>query len=584
VIRMQLAFGIVLGLISAWVSPATSYNLEFSTYLGGGNDDQLRDIATDGQGYIYITGGTESADFPTTRGACDTTHNGWYDVFVAKLSPAGDLIWSTFVGGANYDRGYAVEVDTLGYIYVAGRGGPGFPVTPGAFQTNYMGHDNGIYGQQNAFLFKMAPNGSSLVWSSYFGVTTLIRDMDIDENADIYITSGYWPGMSPDSLPQSWITNAYQKGPQGGKDGVVAKIRSDGTAVEWATYLGGSGEEGIEASISVDDSHNVYVLQFTMSTDAPTTPGAYDSTHNGNWDYYLAGLTPDGSNLVFGTYLGGSGNEFISTHNLGLSAQGDPYVLSSTGSPDYPVTTGAFQESYGGGTSDVAVSRISPDGTQLVASTFVGGSSNENGEGITVDSNGNVFFSGDAWSVDFPVTPDAYQLSNSGGQDGFVLGLSPDLSQLLYSTYLGGSGDDGSRAFTIDPEGCVFHAGWTRSGDFPLKNPYQDTLAGGWDLAVAKLCPAPGVEDCGQGGGVHFQVSIQNPCRSLLVECDLQYADVIEFSLYDCCGRRLFVEEKKLDPGRHTVCFSLGQMASGVFFLNARAATSWHTRKLVLVR
>ncbi len=563
---------------------AGAYSPVFSTYLGGSSVDQLRDIATDRSGYIYITGGTESADFPTTSGAYDTTHNGWYDVFVVKLTPDGDVVWSTFVGGSNYDRAYAIEVDTQGYVYVAGRAGPGFPTTPGAFQTQYLGHDNGIYGQQNAFAFKMNPDGGALVWSSYFGVTTLIRDFDIDENGDLYVTSGYWPGMSPDSLPQNWVANAYQKSPIGGRDGVVAKIRTDGTQVEWATYLGGSGDEGIEASIRVDSAHSVYVLQFTMSVDAPRTPDAYDTTHNGNWDYYLARLTPDGSGLVFGTYLGGSQNEFISTHNLGLNRSGDPYVLSSTGSSDYPTTPGAYQETYAGGTSEIAVSRFSTDGTHLVASTFVGGSLNENAEGITVDTSGQVYFSGDCWSTDFPVTPDAYQLTHAGGQDGFILGLSPDLSQLVYSTYLGGSDDDGSRAFTLDQEGSIFFAGWTRSVDFPLFNPYQDSLLGDWDLALAKFAPPIGRQEEKNECRPSFGLLSGVPSRNLSIYYTLVFPGFVELELYDLAGRVVGGERAWKDAGSHDVSFEIADLASGIYFLRIEAPGVSATAKAVLIR
>jgi hypothetical protein len=580
----RLSFFLTACFLLVVTAEASAYSPVFSTYLGGSSADQLRDIATDRSGYIYITGGTESTDFPTTPGAYDTTHNGWYDVFVGKLTPDGDVVWSTFVGGPNYDRAYAIEVDTQGYVYVTGRAGPGFPTTPGAFQTQYLGHDNGIYGQQNAFAFKMSPDGGALVWSSYFGVTTLIRDFDLDENGDLYVTSGYWPGMSPDSLPQSWVANAYEKSPIGGRDGVVAKIRTDGTQVEWATYLGGSGDEGIEASIKVDSAHSVYVLQFTMSIDAPRTPDAYDTTHNGNWDYYLARLTPDGSGLVFGTYLGGSQNEFISTHNLGLGASGDPYVLSSTGSPDYPTTPGAYQEVYAGGTSEIAVSRFSKDGTQLIASTFVGGSQNENGEGITVDTSGQVYFAGDCWSTDFPVTPDAFQPTHAAGQDGFIVKLSPDLSQLLYSTYLGGSDDDGSRAFTLDQLGSIFFAGWTRSIDFPLFNPYQDSLVGDWDLALAKFAPPTGGEGEKRENGLSFELSSRAPSKDLVIDYTLGFPGFVELTVCDVAGRLVLEERCWKEAGRHRAGFPAGDLASGVYLVRVEAPGVSATAKTILVK
>jgi hypothetical protein len=232
----------------------------------------------------------------------------------------------------------------------------------------------------------------------------------------------------------------------------------------------------------------------------------------------------------------------------------------------------------------MAVSRISPDGSQLTASTFIGGNSNENGEGITIDSAGNVFFSGDSWSADFPVTPDAYQLISNGGQEGIVLGLSSDLSVLIYSTFLGGSSDDASRAFTIDPQGCLFHAGWTQSVDFPLKSPIQDTLAGGWDLAAAKLCPLPGVEDyrVNLRGRPRFQ--IRRPAAGLAVECTLPRTEVVEFTLYDSSGRRLDRERRIVSGGRHTVCLPDDGLTSGVFFLRIDTSRTGEILKVLIVR
>jgi len=517
---------------------AQTYDLHFSTYIGGTNIDQMRDMNVDTSGNIYITGGTESANFPVTPGAYDTTHNGWYDVFVMKFNPDGDLIWSTFVGGPNYDRAYAIKVDDQGYVYVTGRGGPGFPVTAGAFQTQFKGYFNGIYGDQNAFIFKLNPDGSNLVWASYFGVSTLIRDCDIDDNGDIYVTSGYVPGSSPDTLPPSWVVNAFQQHPQGGMDGVVGKISTDGTQVIWATYFGGSGNEGIEASIRIDTFNQPCILQFTQSTDAPYSPNAYDTTYNGGWDYFAAKLSSDGSNRIFGTYLGGSQHEFISTHNITVDNNGNPYVLASTQSANYPTTPGVFQENYMGGNSDIAVSKISSDGTQLLISTFVAGNNNENGESISVDSNGIVYFGGDTYSTNYPVTPDAYQSTNAGLQDGILVKVKADFTDVLYSTYFGGSADDGSRCSVLDYGGGFYYGGWTQSTDFPLQNLWQDTLVGNRDLGLAKFIRTSSVEEeINSEKESHFCLKSSNPAKELMISYSLENPCLVKLMLYDCIGR-----------------------------------------------
>ncbi len=584
--RCALAGGaLILVVLHAVTARALTYDLGFSTYIGGSNVDQLRDIDTDRQGNIYITGGTESSDFPVTAGAYDTTHNGWYDVFVAKFDSSGTLIWATFVGGPNYDRAYGVKVDTLGYVYAAGRAGPGFPVTPGAFQTQFRGYYNGIYGDLNGFVVKLLPDGSDLVWASYFGVSTLIRDFDIDLNGDIYVTSGYEPGQSPDSLPPAWVAGGFQQSPQGGTDGVVAKIQSDGSQVLWATYLGGSGDESAAACIRIDSSNSPYILQFLNSTDAPFSPGAYDTTYNGGWDFFVAKLTPDGSNLLFGTYLGGSQNEFVSTHNIAVDMSGNAYVLAPTSSPDYPTTPGVFQETSGGGPSDVAVSKISADGTQLLLSTFVSGNDRENGDGMAIDSIGDVYFSGDSWSPDFPVTPDAYQSYNAGGQDGILVKLSQDFTQLLYSTYMGGSADDASRSSTLDVRGNFYYAGWTRSSDFPLKNPWQDSLAGDWDVALAKFVPVTAVAEQTAGSDqARFHLHASNPSRQIKLTYSLAQPGEVRLLLYDSAGHKVNQVERYDGAGTHELTIRTEDLRSGVYFAKIEAAGSSLTRKLVLFK
>src|SRR5690242_955124 len=185
--------------------------LAFSTYLGGSSDDMIRGIATDRHGNVYLTGYTASSEFPTTPGAYDRRFHGWYDIFVAKLNPNGQLVWSTLLGGRGFDLGLAVEVDKQGYVYIVGAAGPGAPVTPGAFQTSYNGYYAGrVYGDQNAYLAKLKPDGSGLVWASYFGATELIRDFAIDPSGDIYVLTNS-QSVETGTWPSAWFDHAFQR-------------------------------------------------------------------------------------------------------------------------------------------------------------------------------------------------------------------------------------------------------------------------------------------------------------------------------------------------------------------------------------
>lgn len=493
---------LLLPLLNIWPTAAAqeAYNLAFSTYLGGSNWEHARDVAADAQGNIYVVGGTASADFPTTPGTYQRALRmggsqafGPCDVFVAKFSPGGVLIWSTYIGGPNYDRAYGVEVDRQGYVYVAGRAGPGFPVK-NAFQPDFDGVDNGSYGMQNAFVLKLTPDGSDLVWSSYVGVSTLCRDLAIDPNGDVYVPGGRW--NTAKTPPAAWFANAYCKTPPGGtSDCGAIKIKGDGSRALWATWLGGSGEDESAASIRVGRNGYVYIGGSTFSSDFPTTAGACDRTYNGQADFFVVCLTPDGSNLVYGTYLGGPGNEWISTHNLAVDDLGNAYVAIPTGSPSYPTTAGAYQRTFRGGNTDWAVTKLSPSGA-LLASTFIGGSASENADGIYVDASGNVFVTGETQSTDFPVTPNAYQSGSRGSSEAVLVRLSADFSKLLYCTYMGGGANDNGRSGYLGADGSLLLTGSADGPGWPVKNAMQSTFTGGGgsygngDCILAKFTPA----------------------------------------------------------------------------------------------
>lgn len=486
-------------LIVVPASAGSAYDLAFSTYFGGREWEHARDVAADQQGNIYVVGGTASADFPTTPGAYSRVLQtggsqafGPCDVFVVKFSPDGNLLWSTLIGGPGYDRAYGVEIDPDGFVCVAGRAGPGFPVK-NAFQPDFDGVDNGSYGMQNAFVLKLMPDGSDFVWSSYVGVSTLCRDIAVDSRGDVYVPGGR--SNTTKMPPAEWFVNAYQKEPPGGEEDCGAiKIKGDGSKVLWATWLGGSDRDISAASIRVGQDGRVYVGGSTFSEDFPTTPGAHNRTYNSQADFFVACLTPDGSDLVYGTYLGGAGNEWISTHNLAVDDTGNAYVALPTASSDYPVTRGILQRSHAGGETDWAVSKLSPTGA-LLASTFLGGRDNENADGIYVDPDGQVFITGETRSDDFPVTPGAWQLRPQGGADAVLVVLSPRLDQIVYATYLGGNANDNGRSGFLGPDGSLYVTGASDGPGFPVRDAFQSMFAGGsgqWgngDCVLAKFTP-----------------------------------------------------------------------------------------------
>lgn len=510
--RDMLCIAVYILCVLPWpgeVYAQQAYDLVFSTYVGGKDWEHARDICTDRDGNLYMVGGTASPDFPTTPGAYDRTFDsagkqigeaGLCDAFVTKFSPQGKMLWSTLLGGPNYDRIYGVEVDAKGFVYVAGRAGPGFPVTEGAFQTEYGGSEyNRFYGSQNGFVAKLSPDGSRLIWASYVGVGELCRDIAIDTDGDIYLPLG-WNTSSHQITPPKWMAAAMARAPQkkpvGNLDCGVVKVRSDGSAAVWATWLGGSDRDIQEASIRVDPRKRAVISLNTWSRDIPTTAGAASRELHGPNDGYVAMFEPDGSKLVYGTYIGGAGEEWaVSTHNLALDADGNAYIAMGTTSPDFPVTEGTSGHKRAG-KNDMAIVKLSPAGA-LLQSTLIGGSGEENGDGIYVDASGNVYFAGETSSPDFPTTPDALQRSFGGNRDAVVVLLSADFGRLLYSTYMGGPAYDAGRSACLGPDGSLCVTGAADGRGWPTRNAYQKTFAGGgggWgngDCILARFRPVP---------------------------------------------------------------------------------------------
>jgi hypothetical protein len=469
------------------------YNLAFATYIGGSKYDSIRDIAADLHGNVYITGGTTSPDYPTTTGAYQRQHAGMFDIFVTKFDAKGNIVWSTLVGGKDYDRAYAIKVDRQGYVYVAGRGGRYAPVTRGAVQPEFKGEWGGgpYRSDMNAYLFKLSPDGSRLIWATFFGTGQKFRDIDVDDDGNVY---GVWHDPLNPKNPYrdswrdgSWFANAFQKQPKGGRgDFGVVKVSADGKRCVWATYLTGSGYETGAGSIRVARDGTVYLQTWTQSTDMPTTEGAHSRNNNGMADLYVARLSADGSKLIFGTYLGGSGEEIHSTHNLAIDRAGNAYVSVWTSSKDFPTTPRAFQRTYKGGYSDWGVAKVSSSGA-LVASTLIGGNAGENPDGIYVDNSGNIYLSGYTRSTNFPVSRTNVRVH--ADQKAVFVKLASDFSRIVYGRYIAGSKRDDGRASFLDSKGTWYVTGETSSTDWPTYNAFQAHHAGEVDGILAKLIP-----------------------------------------------------------------------------------------------
>lgn len=457
----------------------------------------MRDVATDAAGNIYVTGGTASAAFPLSAGAYDTVPNGSMDVFVAKLAPDGTLIWSSLLGGPKYDRAYAIELAPNGDVVVAGRAGPGFPTTAGVVQATFGGDDNpnALYGQQDGFVAAFSPDGRQLRWATYLGGPdrSTIRDLDVDGDGAVVAVLG------DVSRPNPHVTaGAFQTSLVGGSGTLVARLSATGTAVEWATYLDGSGVDGGTPSVRIGQDGTVYVLGYTNSADMPTTPGAFDRTYNGGGDLHLARLQADGRQLLYGTFIGGSDGEYSETHGLAVKPDGRAVIGATTLSSDFPVTAGVFQTTYGGtggagkgaGTNylgDGFVAIVSADGASLLAATYVGSTHGEGVEGVVIRPDDTIALSGATYSPGFPITAEAAQARLRGQADVFVVVLSADLRHLVYGTFVGGNDLDYGRSLAGTAQGILVVGGQTRSANWPVAGALQGQLGGGFDGALAAV-------------------------------------------------------------------------------------------------
>ncbi len=471
----------------------------FSTWIGGSGQENLRDVTSDRFGNVYVTGGTSSPDYPTTANAFDRTFatggsslgsGGPMDIFVAKYTSDGRLLWSTLLGGPNYDRAYAIEVDFDGYVYVGGRAGDQFPTTEGVLQEEFGGDlsPNGLYGKQDAFVAKLSPGGDSLIWATYFGSDDLgfARDIDIDPTGAVYIA------FSGGDRPNPHVTaGAYQTEGGGKRDLIVAKISPDARRVLWATYYGGSQDDGLGPAIRVHADATVTVTGTTKSTDLPRA-GARSAVGygGGTSDMFVARFSADGSELIYGTYFGGSGNDGTETHTLALDDDGNAWITGFTTSPDLPVTSGVLQPNLKGN-GDIPLAQFGADDGALLGCTYLGGSGGENVQGIAIGRDGKVIVGGGTSSVDYPVTPNGAQTETTGGYDMIATVVEPDLSRIIWSTRFGGSKEDDGRTLWADRLGNLYLAGHTDSRDFPLVAEAQSTYGGGAnDGAVARFTPS----------------------------------------------------------------------------------------------
>jgi hypothetical protein len=473
----------------------------YSTYLGGSGGDAASAIAVDGAGNTYVAGITSSSDFPSVNPFQATNHSAAADhpsnAFVTKFNAAGrQLVYSTYLGGSGIDTAQGIAVDGAGNAYIVGStSSTDFP-TAAPYQATNRAVSPTNY-PTNAFVTKLNPSGSALVYSTYLGgsgptgseaTSDGANAVAVDSAGNAYVVghtaSTDFPTVNP-------FQATFRGGSVIGSNAFVAKFNASGSALLYSTYLGGSFSDGA-SGVAVDSAGSAYVVGSTGSPDFPTAAPFQASSravgagrpaeYLGPWPTaFLTKFDAAGSTLAYSTYLGGSCSDGAA--GVAVNSVGNAYVTGVTCSTDFPTVNPlqATNHSVAGSTNpyNAFVAEFNVAGSGLVYSTYLGGSNDDEARAIALDSAGNAYVAGFTFSEDFPLAVPLQGINNGAANNAanaFVSVLNATGSSLTFSTYLGGSGsvaaaqegrDDSANAIAADSMGNLYVAGVTYSTDFP---------------------------------------------------------------------------------------------------------------------
>ncbi len=450
--------------------------LIYSTYVGGSNQDYPAALVVDSDGAAFVAGQTLSANFPTTTGALDHSFNGTSDAFVLELdSSATGLVFSTLIGGAQDDGAVALVQDGAGQLLVLGSTtSKDFPTTTGALDTHQDGNND-------LFVACLDPSGAALTLSTYLGGSNA-KDADspkiaVDGQGQAYVLAETWDSGFPTT------TGAYHTAVQGKSDLILTKLNQDATDLVYATYIGGSDAESAKA-VAVDETGTAYVAGVSASADFPTTAGVVGPTWMGGTEHgVVAKLDPSGAELVFATYVGGSMSDQLA--KMILDDTGHCYLLGTTTSSNFPVTTGAFDTSYAA--NNLFVSKLNPTASAFDFSTFLGPGT-LTPSAMAIDLTDAVFVAANTFYTGAPVTAGVFDETYNSSGDIYLAKINNTGTNLIFGTYLGGGGTESPAAVKVDASGNQIVLGITNSDRYPTTSgAYDRTFGGLTDMILAKF-------------------------------------------------------------------------------------------------
>ena len=431
-----------------------------SSYFGGTNNERGMGIDVDSAGNVYIVGYTDSASFPIVNGL-NSSLNGGQDAFVIKLNrELNTILWSTFIGGNDDDIARYIDIGFDGHLYITGSTDSiDWPML------NSYGSQYGD-GYSDIFVLKLEKDGNQIIYSSVLGASSwdIPGGIVTDDFGYAYVTGWCWSGFPG--------VNSFDTSTDSAYTALVFKLSRNGSTLIWSGFLGGNDDDNGFA-IALDDEGYVYVGGRTQSTDFPTV-SAYDTTFNGNDDAFLAKISNDGQTLVYSTLFGGSDHDRI----VSIVPNSDSTVsaLGYTLSGNLP-TKNAYDSTFNGNYDNFIVG-FNESGTNTTFCTYLGGSSHDYAYDMEIDSSGYYYVTGYTYSSNLP-NQLAYQESIGGNTDAYIIKMNQ--TDVIFGTYVGGTGYDWGTDLTLDELNHIYLTGYTESSDFPIVNGYDSSFAGGQD-------------------------------------------------------------------------------------------------------
>ena len=447
------------------IDPVISY----SSYLGGSRIDQITAVAVDAAGAAFVSGWTDSQNFPVLSSI--RVFSGSVDAFVAKIGPSGTLEWATFIGGSGDDRALGVAVDPLGNSFIVGyTTSTNFPTVSPLQATKSGGRD--------VFVTKLNPAGSAIVYSTYWGGSgnDQANGVAVDAYGQPYVVGDTDSANFPTKFP-------WQSALGGLRDAFHFKIGVNGT-ISYSTYAGGSGDDR-GMTVAITDTLTPYIAGCTSSNNFPTAR-ARQPNNAGGQDAFVIRFNSDADNVIFSTYLGGNGGA-VGQPECANSITVDPYnnvyVAGVTGSTNFPHKVAVQNELNG--LIDGFITKFDVDGV-ILFSTYIGGSGSDVATGVRIDAARRAYVVGYTTSKNLPVA-NAVQSSLAGNFDCFMLRYDESGYPFNFGTYFGGQGSEIATGLGLLPGGAAFIVGVTASGNYPTLSPFQPNFAGATDGFITKI-------------------------------------------------------------------------------------------------